>query len=229
VAPYYDRFWSGEQERRYQPEPKLWSLIFEHVGPHTRCLDVGCGSGNSYAPELAARSASYAGVDVSANAVAAARAAGLDAQVIADAAELPFDDDSFDLVLCIEVFEHLFSPDRAAAEIFRVLRPGGQLVASVPNAAYWRLRANLLVGVWDELSLERPWRDPHIRFFTVPTLERMLRCAGFGRVETGAHGGRLLDHLTSRPTAFGQSRAYRGAERLLPSVLGLTIHAVAVK
>jgi methionine biosynthesis protein MetW len=233
VARYYDRFWSSEQERRYEPEPKLSSLIFEHVQPATHCLDVGCGSGNSYAPEVNRRAASYVGVDVSGDAVAAARAAGLDARVISDAAELPLEDESFDLVLGVEVLEHLFSPHRAAAEIRRVLRLGGSLVASAPNVAYWRHRANLLFGLWnpagDELAIEQPWRDPHIRFFTPRTMERMLRFVGFGQVETGAHGGRLLDHMTSRPTAFGQSRAYRVAERLLPSLLGLTIHAVAVK
>ena len=119
------------------------------------------------------------------------------------------------------------------AEIRRVLRPGGRLVASVPNAAYWRLRANLAFGVWnplgDELSVERPWRDPHIRFFTPQTLERMLRLAGFTDVETGGHGGRGLDHVSTRHTSFGQGRAYRLAERRWPSLFGLTIHAVAVR
>jgi hypothetical protein len=43
----------------------------------------------------------------------------------------------------------------------------------------------------------------------------------------GAHGGRGLDHLTTRPTAFGQGRLYRLAERRWPSLFGLTIHAVA--
>jgi methionine biosynthesis protein MetW len=234
VAGYYDEFWDPDRDdRHYEPAPELSRLITSGVGAGTRVLDVGCGSGNSYAREIARRARSWTGVDVSANAVEAARASGLDARVIEDAAELPFDDDSFDLVLCIEVLEHLFAPHRAAAEIHRVLRPGGRLVASTPNVAYWRLRANLALGLWnplgDELSVEQPWRDPHIRFFTPTTLARMLRQAGFASVETGAHGGRLLDHATSRPTSFGQSALYRAAERRAPSLLGLTVHAVAVK
>jgi methionine biosynthesis protein MetW len=233
VATYYDQFWSAEQPRRYVPEPALWSLIFGAVTPRSRCLDVGCGTGNSYAVELHRRGISYVGVDVSAQAVAHARASGLSAQVIDDAGQLPFSDDSFDLVVCVEVFEHLFGPHQAAREIRRVLRPGGRLVASTPNVAYWRLRANLLFGVWnpigDELAIEQPWRDPHIRFFTPRTLSRMLRMAGFSAVYTSAHNGRLLDHLTSRPTCFGQSRPYAWLEQRLPSLLGLTVHAVATK
>lgn len=231
IAAYYDAFWTAEQARRYGPDPKLWSLIFESVTPEIRCLDLGCGTGNSYAAELRRRGVSYVGVDISPQAVETARGQGINAQVITDAAELPFADDSFDLVICVEVFEHLFAPHHAAREIRRVLRPGGRLVASTPNVAYWRLRANMLVGVWnpvgDELAVEQPWRDPHIRFFTPRTLKRMLQMAGFSAVSTGAHNGRLLDHLTSRPTSFGQSAAYTSLERRLPSLLGLTVHAVA--
>lgn len=234
VAGYYDEFWSPDRERHYEPPDELSSLIYVGVRPGTKCLDVGCGSGNSYAPGLVARGAEWTGVDVSENAVAAARASGLDARVIEDAAELPFPDESFDLVVCIEVLEHLFSPDRAAAEIWRVLKPGGRLVASTPNVAYWRLRANMVFGLWnphgDELAVEQPWRDPHIRFFTPKTLTRMLRMAGFSSVETSAHGGRFLNHLTSRRTPFfGQSAVYRALERRKPSLLGATISAVAVK
>jgi SAM-dependent methyltransferase len=231
VAGYYDRYWGAGEEPYYELDPALSRLLFDGVGPGTSVLDVGCGTARSYAPELARRAGSYVGVDVSATAVEAARAAGLDARVVDDASALPFPDASFDRVVCIEVLEHLFAPDRAAAEIRRVLRPGGKLVASAPNVAYWRLRAMLAGGVWnplgDERSVEEPWRDPHVRFFTPATMERMLRRAGFASVDVGAHGGRGLDHLTTRPTAFGQGRLYRLAERRRPSLFGLTIHAVA--
>ena len=233
VASYYDEFWSGEKERVYRPEPALWSLIENAVVDNPDCLDVGCGSGNSYARLVVERARSYVGVDVSENAVKAAQAAGLDARVIGDAAELPFDDESFDVAICVEVLEHLFAPHNAAAEIHRVLRPGGRLVASVPNLAYWRMRANAIFGRWnplgDELAIEQPWRDPHIRFFTPSVMRRMLDMAGFSEIDVGAHGGRFLDHLTSKPTDFGTSRVYQFAERRAPSLLGLTIHVVATK
>lgn len=233
IREYYDRFWTSDLERHYEPEPRLLAAIDRALDAHADVLDIGCGSGNSYARAVARGARSYVGVDVSDAAVEAARASGLDARVIDDAAELPFEDGSFDVVLCVEVLEHLFSPDRAAAEIRRVLRPGGRLVASSPNVAYWRLRANLAFGLWnplgDELSIEQPWRDPHIRFFTPTTMKRMLDMAGFRTVTVGAHGGRFLDHASSRPTSFGPGRLYQAAERRLPSVLGLTIDAVAVR
>lgn len=233
VLDYYDRYWSPEATPRYEPGEQLAVLLHGNVGSTTAILDVGCGAANSYAPALASRADAYVGVDVSSKAVELARAGGLDARVIEDAASLPFADDTFDLVVCVEVLEHLFAPHRAASEARRVLRPGGKLVGSAPNAVYWRLRANMVFGYWNPLgdaqSVERPWRDPHIRFFSPRIMDRMLREAGFLRVEVGAHGGRFLDHLTARRTAFGQGRLYRAAERRFPSLLGATIHALAVK
>lgn len=53
--------------------------------------------------------------------------------VIADAnVSLPFDDSTADLVLCTEVLEHLHTPAKALSEMYRVLKPGGKLVITVP-------------------------------------------------------------------------------------------------
>jgi len=58
-----------------------------------------------------------------------ARAIGVDVEAVAaDAEELPFEDQSFDLVLGHAVLHHLPAPDRAFAEFHRVLRPGGRIV-----------------------------------------------------------------------------------------------------
>jgi len=233
VRDYYERYWSADVTPHYDPGEVLGGLLELSIDSSSRVLDIGCGAGQSYAQSVNSDAASYKGVDVSEHAVGLARASGLDAEVIEDAAALPFGDSRFDVAICIEVVEHLFSPHRAAAEIHRVLNPGGRLIISAPNVAYWRLRLNMVRGIWnplgDALAIEQPWRDPHIRFFTPATLGRMLEQAGFARVEVGAHGGCFLDHLTTRPTNFGVSRAYRAAEARYPSLLGMTVHAVATK
>jgi SAM-dependent methyltransferase len=163
---------------------------------------------------------------------------GLDSAKIPDATCLPFSDGSFDAAACIEVLEHLFEPQRAVSEVLRVLRPGGVLIVTVPNIAYWRWRLDLaLLGRWnplgDTLAVREPWRDPHIRFFNPKTLRQMLVAAGFNPVEVRGHGGRFLGDLpwVGRKVRglIGPSPMYRGMERLLPSLFAYRLHAVATK
>lgn len=54
------------------------------------------------------------------------------ADIRADITDLPFEDDSFDLILCLHVLEHVPDDSRAIAELYRVLRPGGKAVIQVP-------------------------------------------------------------------------------------------------
>ncbi len=188
---YYEAYWSrsGYQPTDQTVKGKVLDLFARYVQPDHDALDVGCGDGKS-ATWLGQHAASYRGVDISASSVELVRSRGYDADVIADAAVLPFDDSSFDIVVCTEVLEHLMFPLDAAHEIKRVLRPGGHVVVTVPNIAYWRTRADLaLLGRWNPLGDDRgvsePWRDPHIRFFNVGTMRAFLRAANLTPVEVG--------------------------------------------
>jgi methionine biosynthesis protein MetW len=235
---YYDSYWSdnGFNPAGGDLTPPLRALMESHVRPGDRCLDVGCGDGQTAGPWLRARGCEYLGVDVAETAVRQARAHGLDARLVDDASELPFDDGSFDVALSIEVFEHLFAPHLVAAEVRRVLRPGGMLLVTVPNVAYWRRRLDLAVlGRWnpvgDDLSVEQPWRDPHIRFFNPRSLRHMLRSVGFETVRVEGHVGALTRDLpVARRLWSGRpSSLYRAAERRLPALLGLRVCAIAFK
>lgn len=234
---YYETYWTeeGYNPRRSQTPQSLETLLRQHVRRTDDCIDVGCGDGGTSGVWLAQHAARYVGVDVSSTAVAKARAKGLSAEHIADAASLPFPDESFDVAVCVEVFEHLFTPHAAAAEIFRVLRPGGCLIATVPNAIHWRERIDMLLGHWkprgDDLGTVEPWRSPHIRFFSQRTLKRMLLHAGFSRVDTGGLADApFLIHIpvvrrllrTARP-----SRLYLRAVALAPSLVSPGIWTLA--
>jgi SAM-dependent methyltransferase len=95
----------------------------------------------------------------------------------------PFDDATFDLVTCCEVIEHLTqNPVHALAEIHRVLRPGGWLVLSTPNAARAGNIANLLRGgnVYDPYHLGTALRGSrHSREYTLDELRDLVDGCGF--------------------------------------------------
>jgi SAM-dependent methyltransferase len=111
--------------------PDPWDIAFEAVAAcePSRVLEVGCGWG-----ELAARVAHEVGADVvavdsSQRMVELARERGVDANV-GDVQDLPFEEASFDCVAANWMLYHVPNLDRGLAEIARVLRPDGRLVAA---------------------------------------------------------------------------------------------------
>ncbi|MEA2385525.1 MAG: hypothetical protein QOH72_5496 [Solirubrobacteraceae bacterium] len=98
--------------------------------PDARLLDAGCGSGRTM-DELA-RYGRVSGVDLSAEAVATARARGHADVCVARVEDLPFADRTFDAVTCLDVVEHTPDDRATLAELLRVTRPGGLLVVTVP-------------------------------------------------------------------------------------------------
>lgn len=137
------------------------------IAAGSRIADVGCGYGASSLELAALRPAVVAGIDMDAEVLAVARSAAAtvaDRGVlpagssvtfeVGDAYDLPFPDRSVDAVFSRFVFQHLAEPGQAAAEIFRVLRPGGlacivdvddglSISEPPPSGAFSRLAAAL--------------------------------------------------------------------------------------
>ncbi len=109
------------------PDPREMALAAVLEDAPRRILEVGCGEG-----ELAERlidDADVVAVDQSPRMVELTAERGVDARV-ADAQELPFPDETFDVVLAAWMLYHVPDVDRALGEFARVLRPGGRLVAA---------------------------------------------------------------------------------------------------
>jgi SAM-dependent methyltransferase len=114
-------------------------------GPGLRVLDLGCRTG-ALTQHYAAGN-EVTGVDVDRAALEqAVERLGIET-VWADVEEgLPFEDETFDVIVAGELMEHLADPAAAVANIRRVLRPGGRFVGSVPNAFRLKSRLRFLVG-----------------------------------------------------------------------------------
>ena len=111
----------------------------------TRVLEVGCGPGEASARIMRELTADVVAIDQSDRMVELARESGVDARV-GDAQALPFDDGEFDCALAAWMLYHVADLDRCLAELARVLRRGGRLVA-VTNGADHLAELWHLVGV----------------------------------------------------------------------------------
>jgi SAM-dependent methyltransferase len=116
-------------DNRVGPDPRdvMWDAIV--AAAPERVLEVGPGPGEVSERIQRNLGAEVVAIDVSDRMVELARSRGVDARV-GDVQELPFADGEFDLVLAAWVLFHVPDLDRGLAEIARVLRPGGRLVAT---------------------------------------------------------------------------------------------------
>ena len=168
---------------------------------------------------------------------ALARADGI---VLGVGEQLPFADDSFDLILSNEVIEHVANDRAAVAEMARVARPGGRIVIFAPNrwypveqhGVYWRGEYHFgnkpLVNY-----LPNPLRNrlaPHVRAYTGHGLRALfdglpLRLLHHGRIFGG------YDNIVRRSPRLGGAirRALYAAEGTPLAVLGLSHFLVLEK
>jgi SAM-dependent methyltransferase len=133
----------------WHEQPGYWRDVARHFPPETCLLDVGCGSA-----WLGDHFTNYTGIDVSEAAVEAAKARGREVLLVDDSGSLPFDDESFDGVVLKDVLEHVPDPVALVREVRRVLRAGGRVFASSPDAQRW---------VWDDYTHRRPFTRKSFR------------------------------------------------------------------
>jgi ubiquinone/menaquinone biosynthesis C-methylase UbiE len=124
-------------------------------------IDAGCGTGYGSEILAAAGARKVTGIDISEDAVAAAKASSSHARSefrLASLHELPFEDASFDLAVCFEVIEHVEDQPRAIGQLRRVLKQDGVLAISSPNR-----------------DVYPPGNPHHIHEFVPAELEQTLR------------------------------------------------------
>ncbi len=160
-------------------------MLAQVPGDARLVLDVGCGAGAfgaglKQAWSAAGRPLTVWGLEM--DPAAAARATEvLDRVITGDAtaavAELPTA--HFDVVILNDILEHLVAPEALLMAVKKSLRPGGHLVASVPNVRHFPHLVDLVVhGRWeytDEGILDRT----HLRFFTRSSAVAMFEACGY--------------------------------------------------
>ena len=199
-------------ERHLRPLEKI-----APPGDGRRLLDVGCHVGVFV--EIAARHGWDAwGVEPSHWAAVQAQQAGL--QVVEGTMDTAgFDDAFFDVITLWDVIEHLEQPSAEVSQAFRLLKPGGMLVAHTMDLD--SLFARLMGRRW-------PWlMEMHLYYFTRRTLAMLMEKAGFDVLGVKPQGRYLrLGYLATRIAAFSQLLG-RAAGWLFGR-LGLGEHAIPI-
>jgi SAM-dependent methyltransferase len=167
-----------------------------------RVVEIGCGSGDTLAYlKASGRTRWAAGVELFPEAAALARER-VDRLYEGNIETLPLDDiepGSVDAILCLDVLEHLFDPWAVVRKLDPLLKPGGVLVASIPNVRHVKVLGPLIFrGRWDYADsglLDRT----HVRFFVRDTAKALLESSGLHVDAVAALGplvpGSLLSFL----------------------------------
>jgi rhamnosyltransferase len=149
-------------------------LLPEKVG---RALDLGCGSGETSGHlKKIGKFQWVCGVEGSPDAAILARQK-LDEVLEGDIEKIgyPFPDESFDLILTLDILEHLVDPWSTLQELYRLLKPGGVIIASIPNVRHYSVVFPLVfLGDW-RYTQEGLLDSTHIRFFTKSTAAKLFQ------------------------------------------------------
>lgn len=184
-------------------------------------LDVGCGDGSFTIP-LSANYRKVTGIDVQQqflNVFQHTVQSSDKFEIVNMSAEsMKFESNSFDTIITIETIEHIPDLEKAAAEFFRVLKPGGELIITCPNRLFPFENHGMRIGK-KEFHTRIPLlpyfpflhnRLSLARVFTVRELDRIFQSKGFIRQKvdyiwpTFEHGGNIFSPLL-RPL-FGMMR-----------------------
>lgn len=201
-------------------------LLGQGAGGARRLLDVGCGEGTLgrlLAPQRAG-GMELIGTDIAAGALELA-AQHYDRVYQVNVEQERIRDhvgaEPFEAIVALEVLEHLFAPQAALEQLRELLAPGGQLVVSFPNIAWWRYRLALLMGRFPE---EHHIFDAveHLQHFTLPSFQRLLWQSGY---RVGAIDGEFLQPIGIRQLPQGARAALN---RRLPNLFGYQVVLRAV-
>ena len=184
---------------------EIFPLLPEKV---SSVLEIGCGTGSTLEwIHSIKHCALMLGVEISPDVAALARRKVN--EVYAGNIEhmnLPVDKCSLDLILCLDVLEHLVDPWVVVRRLRELLKPGGALIASIPNVGHHTVLFPLLFKQQWSYTEAGILDKTHLRFFVRDTVIHLVESSGL-----------KVDMITS--TGLGRSRSSRVVNSLLPSLI----------
>lgn len=166
--------------------PMYLNHVLSHISDHDKfntIIDIGCGGGD-FSEGLALAGYSVFGIDLNPSGIRAAERRSVGKFCISsvyDSHTEPFNIDSFDVEVCIEVIEHLYDPRKMVKQAYLALRPGGLFLVTTP---YWGYLKNLALAITNrtDKALTALWDGGHIKHFSRKTLTSLVTEQGFCEV-----------------------------------------------
>ncbi len=155
-------------------------------------LDIGCSSGSFLASMNNAQWKVY-GIEMDGLTAEKARLNSGAEVFVGDVMDAPFQTNSFDVITCFDVLEHMYQPREFLARVLYWLRPGGIFFAKLPNIDSWE--AKLFGTYWYGLELPR-----HLYHFSPRSIRHLVTDLGLHEVcltatEQGTHLGHSVRYL----------------------------------
>jgi SAM-dependent methyltransferase len=225
VCRFYGPAAVGELERRFL------ALIERLVRPGDRVLDAGCGSGRLFTYDLRGHAGLIVGVDLTSD---VAENPNIDAPLRGSLTALPFARETFDLIICKHVLEHLDEPGSAFHELARVLRPQGRLLILTPNRFHYvPLLASILPASCQRLVAGGRGLTPgevHRTVYRANTPRRLRRLARQAGLRVAVL--RLFEtppvYLAFHPLTFALGVAYERLVNRFEALAPLRVNLLAV-
>lgn len=151
------------------------TMCVELTGKDKKVLEVGCATG--YISKNLKKNGCYVvGIEIDKNAAEVAKRY-CDEVITGDIETLELPSDKFDVILFMDVLEHLKDPESVLKKVMNNLKEDGIVIVSVPNIANWKIRLNLLFGNFNYTTIGI-LDETHLRFFTYKTIKKLIDKAG---------------------------------------------------
>ena len=169
---FFQRYW---HTRRFSEVRKV-------ISPAKIVLDIGCADGTFTKVVFEKTGAKQLiGIDVLPNSIDYVKKKFGKKEtmkfMVADAHNLPFNDEKFDAVFCLEALEHVVDPLRVLQEIYRVLKTKGYVVVLVPSENW--LFHSIVWPLWQMFPGKNIWKHTHLHNFSNGFLQELVKQSGF--------------------------------------------------
>lgn len=191
LSQYYKPEYHLSVGRSGEMAPGRWAPHLRVISKYRAAgdiLDIGCSSGG-FLEYLKSGPWRLHGIEASPCTAERARATTGAEVFSGDVLDADFPDNSFDVITCMDVLEHLYEPRKVLRNVRKWLKPEGIFYVFVPNIRSWEAR--MFHSFWYGLDLPR-----HVHHFTPESLVRLATSTGFRQVHLATPPGCYLEEST---------------------------------